>query len=381
MLNNKIQSPSPDELEISLFGSGYGEAMAVHIGNSLWVLIDSCPERDTGKPSSLEYLKELGLDVSKVVELVVATHWHDDHIRGISTICRECENAAFVIPGIFRSEELQQLIGLYRSGTFPKRSGVDEFNEIFSILKERKETGTLIKSPTLAIANKVLYSSPLQLSGAVTKVRISSLSPSDSCILRANLGHLLPTNGERRKVISTPTPNQTSVVLWIEIGSHSILLGSDLESSPDPSTGWAVVLNNSVVVSGVASIFKVPHHGSENAHEPRIWSELLTQHPIAILTPFSLGDKSLPTMEDAQRLIKLTPEAYITSPPPRRRRHRWSNRVVRETAESATQGKVIYDVIPSWGHIRIRSSIVNKASSYETMLFKDAIPLTEYSIS
>jgi hypothetical protein len=33
--------PRPDELELSLFGSGIGESLAVHLGNGEWAIVDS----------------------------------------------------------------------------------------------------------------------------------------------------------------------------------------------------------------------------------------------------------------------------------------------------------------------------------------------------
>ncbi len=373
MSNNQIDRPAHDELEISVFGSGYGEAIVLHLGDGQWAIVDSCPERESGRPAALAYLQTLGFDVTDAVTLIIATHWHDDHIRGISTVCRECKGARLVIPGAIKSKELRGLIGLYGASTVAAESGLDEFVEIFRILDERKESGTLVSSPTLAIENSVLHNDVLSLSGTTIKRKISSLSPSDSCVLRASFDRLLPREGEHMTKILPPTPNQASVVLWVEIGDQNMLLGADLERTGDPSTGWAVILNNSIVMSGLAAVFKVPHHGAESAHEPRVWSELLRRDPIALVTPFSLGDKYLPATEDMQRLNRLTSDAYITSAPAKRKRHKWSNRVVRELVEGATRD--VYDVLHGWGHIRVRRRIVDQHACYETVLFGDANPI------
>lgn len=39
--------PAADEIEFSLFGPGYGEAVAVHLGDGTWLLIDSCIDPDS----------------------------------------------------------------------------------------------------------------------------------------------------------------------------------------------------------------------------------------------------------------------------------------------------------------------------------------------
>ncbi|MFC1926027.1 MBL fold metallo-hydrolase, partial [Chloroflexota bacterium] len=114
MSNNDIHPPASDELEISIFGSGYGESILLHIGNNQWIIIDSCLDNRTGRPAALVYLNNIGLDVTNAVKVIVATHWHDDHIKGISAICRECRNAKFVIPGAFKSTDLINLVDFFR---------------------------------------------------------------------------------------------------------------------------------------------------------------------------------------------------------------------------------------------------------------------------
>lgn len=74
MSNSQLQPPDPEELEISIFGPGYGEAIALHIGHGQWILIDSCSEPRSGKPAPLEYLHQLDINISQAVRLIVATH-------------------------------------------------------------------------------------------------------------------------------------------------------------------------------------------------------------------------------------------------------------------------------------------------------------------
>jgi len=35
-----MQKPEKDEIEVSIFGPGYGECIVIHIGNNEWVVID-----------------------------------------------------------------------------------------------------------------------------------------------------------------------------------------------------------------------------------------------------------------------------------------------------------------------------------------------------
>ena len=85
--------PEYDEFELSLFGPGVGECIVIHLGAGEWIIVDSCKgERD---PAAIEYLKSLKVSLEHEVKLVVATHWHNDHIRGLDTILSKCPVASF----------------------------------------------------------------------------------------------------------------------------------------------------------------------------------------------------------------------------------------------------------------------------------------------
>ena len=60
--------PDPDMFEVSLFGTGVGESIAVHIGQGNWLLVDSCRQRRDDFPAHLSYLQEIGVDLSKAVK-------------------------------------------------------------------------------------------------------------------------------------------------------------------------------------------------------------------------------------------------------------------------------------------------------------------------
>lgn len=97
-----------------------------------------------------------------------------------------------------------------------------------------------------------------------------------------------------------------------------MLLGSDLDRH-----GWLKILHDRTRPRGTASVFKVPHHGSESADEPRVWRELLTPDPVALLTPWQRAGRTLPSNRDVQRILGRTSRAYaaagvITVAPPRR---------------------------------------------------------------
>lgn len=359
-----------DELEISIFGPGYGEALALHVGFGKWILVDSCLEPESGKPAQLQYLESLGIDISSAVKLIVATHWHDDHVQGIASLVRECKSAVVAVSSALTSAHFAALIDPYGEGVFPGRSGVTEFVNVFRIFDERRATGTILNVPKQASLDRLLYNDTIRLNNKDCEVEVHSLSPSDSAIMSANLDfrQRIPDAGTHKKRITCPSINNTSVVLWVRVGDHRILLGADLQRTTDPMTGWTVIVNESQAVRGKASVYKVAHHGAESSHDPDIWSKLLFDEPFALLSPYMVGGNYLPGEEDINRLASLTPHGYITARPSRKK-YKASDRVVRDMVNAAT--KDIQTVNIGWGQVRLRRNIENSAD-YQVELFGDA---------
>lgn len=370
MATSWSEPPSSGELEVSLFGPGYGEAMAIHIGAGKWILVDSCVHPEFGLPCSLDYLLALGVDVENAVDLIVVTHWHDDHIAGISTILDYCTSAILSISIALRLKEFLQLVALYGTASVVKNSGIEELVKVFEILEDRKSHGVRFNPPKLAHANTRVFREEVSVSGERVETTVCALSPSDAAVLKAQLAfsQLLESTDQRNR-IGSPSANEISVVLQVQVGHDAILLGSDLQTTSDPTTGWSVIVDESTVVSQKATVFKIPHHGSENAHHGSVWSELLISAPYAILSPFRRGNVFLPAPSDITRIARLTDRAYLTAPP-RKRRHKWRDNVVRTYLEDTT--RETQDVPIGWGHIRLRKTISQTDHSWAADLFGDA---------
>ena len=103
---------------------------------------------------------------------------------------------------------------------------------------------------------------------------------------------------ESKRRIPSISPNDVAVALWIKVADVVVLLGSDLEKR-----GWVEVLQSKTRPEEKASAFKIPHHGSENAHEPDVWKRMLEPDAHAVLTPWSKGGRTLPSKRDAQRIL------------------------------------------------------------------------------
>ena len=287
--------PGDDEFEVTLLGPGYGESMVLHIGGGAWIVVDSCGRAEA--PAALDYLRTIGLDPARVVVLIVATHWHDDHIRGMGRMVETCANAAFCCASaLCRGEFLEAVGALEGRHVAAFGSGVREIHRTFSRLRDADST------PTWAVANRRLFSrGPCQ---------IWSLAPADDAYVGflRELGRLVPEAGQAETRIPSLSPNGVAVVLWVTVGDIVVLLGSDLERG-----GWSTVVQDAARPGGRASVFKVPHHGSASAHESDVWEHMLDPEPLAVVTPWKRGGRVVPNRRDKQRILAQTGNAYVSA--------------------------------------------------------------------
>ena len=283
-------------MEVTVIGPGYGECILLHIGNGSWVIVDSCLNAES-RPAALKYFHDMGLNPAEVVRVIVATHWHDDHIRGMGELVEVCDDAIFCCASVLCQKEFLTAVGAMANRPMSTGgSGMQELHKVLSLLGERSSI------PVFAIANRRIFNRD--------GCEVWALSPFDKEFdaFLQKIGHLLPQERETKRRILALTPNKVAVVLLIKIDDTTILLGSDLERR-----GWLEILDTPGQSSCKASFFKVPHHGSQNAHEDRVWNEMLHSDPIAALTPWRRGGRELPTKSDVQRILSFTEKAYATA--------------------------------------------------------------------
>jgi hypothetical protein len=348
------QPPAKHQLEVSVFGPGIGECVVVHIGDGDWIVVDSCIDRTSGRPAALEYLRSLRVNVESQVRLVVATHWHDDHIRGLAEILRAATKAKFVTSAAYAFRELMRVVALGNK-TAPQSSATKEYDSIVELLEQRRQAGERREAvgPIPALANKKLLALPN--GGRSVGAEVFALSPSDGVfsLAQQELREALSAiQGRRRPVVQGP--NQLSVVLWLKVGVLDVLLGADLEHVSGATEGWRAITSSSERPAGRAGFFKVAHHGSPNADCPECWTELLSEEPVAILTPYA--PSKLPRTADIARLCTRTPLVFLTSDPTRYGLPRRENAVERTMKEVTVSRRALAGQM---GHVRLRSDATN----------------------
>lgn len=371
---NSTAPPAIDEVEVSLFGPGFGESIVIHLGFNEWLIVDSCIEGNLKTPAPLNYLRRIGVDPSQAVKLIVATHWHDDHVGGLAEVFKRCISAKFVCSGALNSDEFFTLADALGARSLMNSSGVDEFYKIMQLLQERHQGRIASITPEWAVADRLL----LQRTADALPYQIHSLSPSSGSIAlaHAEIAPLVPTGtrqpSQRKKRLVSLRPNHTAVVLWVRVGDLQVLLGSDLEETGDARTGWTVIVDSTTRPSGRATVIKVPHHGSRNGDQPRVWAEMLDDSPVAVLTPFSSGGVSLPTKADADRICRRTDNAYASAVVRQRsvRRPRAVDRTIKEVTRS------IRVISGESGQVRLRSNASGQGG-WTIDLFGNALPLAK----
>ncbi len=369
--------PAPDEVEISLFGPGYGECVLIHPGDGHWIVVDSCIDPKTFKPIALDYLASIGVNAAIAVKQVIATHWHDDHVRGLGEVFKACKNADFVCSDAISNKEFCEIVMLYGHKIMTETpSGVDEFRDVLDEMALRaRESGRKRVTPVFAVSDKCLWRAPLEIVGG--ECSIYSLSPSDTALVmsRLDIANLIPKIKEPKRSILPFSTNHAAVVLWVSVGQLHALLGADLEEIGDEQTGWSVILSSSTRPRVKASAFKIPHHGSKNAHHPDVWRNLLEGQPVAFLSPYKLGSNILPTTEDVTRICSLTNLAYTTADPTRGKSIKRDKTIEKMIKQS---GRVLKQMYTQCGHVRLRA---RQGCSWKVDLFDGAKPLCEASVA
>lgn len=299
--------PEADEFEISVFGGGYGECVCIHFGEGSWAIIDSFVNPVTNAPVALDYLDSLGLDPNDSVRLVIASHWDDDHIQGISKIAKECSKAKVVISGALSRRDVRNFVATRSKAKSSFGSGL---SEMVGLIQTAQSEGRLV----WASANKVLWTKGLVTTSPV----FVALSPSEDTIGRS-IEWLVGEATSKRVPLSLryrapDKPNGVSVVGFVNALGQQALFGADLENTPNPEGGWDAVVSHSN--PGIkASAFKIPHHGSKTSHNEGVWMELIEDDPLSIVSPWTNGGTTLPSNDNLDYLLGKSGELFLTAPP------------------------------------------------------------------
>jgi beta-lactamase superfamily II metal-dependent hydrolase len=365
----KTTPPLLDEVEVSLFGPGYGECVVVHLGDGHWMVIDSCLNEAGDQPIALEYLREIGVDPQTQVKLIVITHWHDDHIKGASQLVSSCVEARVAFSAALKRTEFLELFSAANSiEILDNHTGTSEFGSILKTIESRV-TGRYAGTPHhWAQEGQILYRQQ-----GNCNCQVIALSPSAHTVTSALSFVIkeLPTPDRAIKRFPSIEPNDISVALLLSAGERSVLLGADLEHSANDLRGWTAVLNSEVCPKLPSHTIKVAHHGSANGDNDRIWQEMLVSQPIALITPYSKGSKPLPSPRDVQRIKARAAKVWCTVPPGHKKAE--VRDAADKTMKEATRNRYVIRKKP--GLVRLRFNAIDANLNPVVETFDGAIAL------
>ena len=348
-----LGQPGNSEFELSVFGAGVGEALAIHLGDGEWILVDSCRDQLSKTSAACAYLQAIGVPPN-AVSTIVATHWHEDHVGKIDDLIKEYPSAKLVIPKAFESD---QFIRMILAGAEPETLGSDALQTSRSFkaaLTAAKTTSTKIG---IATCNYLIRRKSVN---AIGEIELHAISPSDRAISLALLDFDKFNDADlkkRRRPVAI-NPNHAAIAIWLKWGSRRVLLGSDLEISPDPLIGWKSAITSQILNGETikASLVKAAHHGSINGHDSNFWAAHVRADTILLTTHSS---SNLPRETDVGRLKALTDEVYC-APLPIAKPAKQNRLLVDQSA--AQQIKFTPRSKRRFGHIRIRMSPAGQIS-------------------
>lgn len=361
MITNK---PTNSEVEITLIGTGggYGESIILKIGIDSWIIIDSCINPFSNEPLAIEYLQTIGIDFSKV-KLVVCTHWHNDHIKGLANVLSRCPNAEFCFSAVNDLNKFLLLCELDYTKML-KGGSISSTNEFADCLEIINKRGTYFTRAQCDLVLKMVKEANVEFS-------LYAMSPSPKTIsdFDSEISQLITKFGERNTAIINKSPNDKSVALLLKFGEHRVVLGSDLEIGKNEHEGWRHIIKHSKVIDEQkASLYKLPHHGSENGYLKDIFDILVNDNSVLKLTPFK--SSGLPREEMLEIYTKHSDRIYLTSnitvSKKPKKRDSAIEKVIERSVVSLTEVKF------SHGIVRSRIDYLTPGATWRTELFEGA---------
>lgn len=308
--------------------------------------VDSFIDPSSHQPMALQYLASIGVDPS-AVEFVVVTHWDKDHISGIARLVQTASAADVVLSMALKSPDFINLAFRHQQRTYasPLGSGTKEFVYLMELLETQKRAPRLVHQDTV-LADR-------------DGMRVVALSPSSSVGLEALSAASVAAldTGLTGDSIVEPTPNATSVVLAIRCAGGDVLLGADLEK-----LGWQLAVTAVLAQGLMARMFKVPHHGSDDADEPTVWQSHLRSDALYAVTRFNNGARSLPSSDDRYRMRGRNACGHVVGPPSTRLH---LHGIVGRRVRAATRDG-IWRSTGAVGHYRWRGKLAELTGSTDT---------------
>lgn len=420
-INEKLEPPAPDEIEVTLIGgtAGYGECILIHIGNGDWVIIDSCVNAKTGDCAPISYLNDLSVDISRHVLYVLCTHWHDDHIKGLSSILEQCTSKTVFTLSCSDDREKWVYEMLNNLNYHGNSTVLNELTRTISMANEKGIKILPVKQDSLVFningvtayalspSDEVVKKFEEEVASAQVKYHkalnqviklktINAQSIQDATVLEEetinSFANLIEERIDEKKVIQEATnlltykdakrveQNDRCVALLVSFNNHHIVLGADLENETLDYglSGWMSVAKCSSMNGIASSLFKIPHHGSETGYCDFFLKSFVKNDATMKLTAWAKGDKLIPKTEMLGKYYAHSQKMYITTTTLLKRENREEDKSIKKEMERTTEA--IYELRPQLGIIRSRMKFNSPSDSWQTDYFGSAEKINENDI-
>ena len=188
-----------------------------------------------GEPAALRYLRRAGVALTDI-QLVVATHWDNDHVVGLPQIFEQAPSARFFYPNVVDRDRLARLVATAEvAGRDGRSRGAEAFGRVADVLSSRGDAPRPVGSGT------ILYRDD--------SVTLLTLSPTAAAVQAglAAVGAVLASEPDAATAAEVVEPNFTSLVVWVESPGHTALLGADLEKHE--AYGWPAAIDETATLS------------------------------------------------------------------------------------------------------------------------------------
>jgi len=361
-----VNAPAHNEFEIVVFGPSWGESILFHYGNNDWAIIDSCIDEETKLPAAINYLNSIGVDHQNAVKQIVISHWHDDHLKGMASIIKECTAAKLNCSSAYFSREFLKLVNLNNQiSMLHTDTGLSEFERIMCLLRETN------RKLHHAAQDRLLAK---EIVATGVNFEFYAVSPSDSSI--SNFLNWVTTNfpveKETERKIPAPSGNEAAIVNLVSINDNHILLGADMLEYRDKDRGWNAILKSVAFLHKKVCFLKIPHHGGQSGHNQELWESRIDDDAVCILTPWSRNE-GLPSHEDINRICALQDQVYATAKVRLSKKYKRDHAVSKLIRKTASGMRV---ASTSSGYIRSRRNI-DFSTPWEIVLNGEACQLAQ----
>ena len=315
-----LRHPKPDELTITVLGgAGQGESVVIHIGDGNWIIIDSY----VSNKLSLAYIYLTSIEANlDNVEMIICSHWHSDHVKGMCQLLKSCPNAKFYVPSVSGSKYYPEFFAGNIKEIEITEEGVltvmEEFQSCMSYADQNNILDYLERDKTLIKRN---------VNGQC--LEIAAISPSKD--LRNRFHKMFASKKDGKYKEYGIEPNMCSSAIMVSVNNElHFLLGADLECNRSEDDkdfdgcpnhcaergirGWCNTFHESQNHNFVNkySYVKIAHHSSETGYCPKLWNEKVTEDVIGVTTVFNANLLPQPNM--VELYSERCKEYYISAP-------------------------------------------------------------------